>query len=293
MHGLLLDEPQSILVVSVAFLDVPLVTISALEDEQIGQSTETCRSANELHRLRAARATRRLRRGLPSELFPHDTPSNSIIGSPKPGRCPYGVPALPRGGRNLNSWQSIRDAGVDVLKEHRDDLPPEGGVLSTTIALSYRMLNVLDEFTHEYLAIRIARRLKAIDVIDVLSDLFFLRGIPSHIRSDNGPEFVAEAVREWITAVGAKTAYIERGSPWENGYIESFNACATNCSTARSSTLCARPRSSSRAGDAITIQSGPTPQSDTNRRHGRYSCPLRRKYPLGCGIPSAAHRHRR
>ena len=61
-------------------------------------------------------------------------------------------------------------------------------------------------------------------MIDVLSDLFILRGIPGHIRSDNGPEFVAKAVREWITAVGAKTAYIEPGSPWENGYVESFNA---------------------------------------------------------------------
>src|SRR5262249_7124519 len=65
---------------------------------------------------------------------------------------------------------------------------------------------------------------KAIDVIDVLSDLFILRGVPGHIRSDNGPEFVAEAVQAWITAVGAKIAYIERGSPWENGYVESFNA---------------------------------------------------------------------
>src|SRR5256886_12878514 len=81
----------------------------------------------------------------------------------------------------------------------------------------YRMLNVLDEFTHECLAIRVARKLKAIDVIDVLSDLFILRGVPAHIRSDNGPEFVAKAVQEWIAAVGAKTAYIERGSPWENG----------------------------------------------------------------------------
>jgi putative transposase len=88
----------------------------------------------------------------------------------------------------------------------------------------YRMLNVLDEFTHECLAIRVARKLKAIDVIDVLSDLFILRGIPAHIRSDNGPEFVAKALQEWIAVVGAKTAYIERGSPWENGYIESFNA---------------------------------------------------------------------
>src|SRR3954467_942171 len=88
----------------------------------------------------------------------------------------------------------------------------------------YRMLNLIDEFTHECLAIRVARKLKAIDVIDVLSDLFILRGVPGHIRSDNGPEFVARAVQEWITAVGAKTAYITLGSPWENGYVESFNA---------------------------------------------------------------------
>ena len=86
------------------------------------------------------------------------------------------------------------------------------------------MLNVIDEFTHECLAIRINRKLKAIEVIDVLSDLFILRGIPGYIRSDNGPEFVAKAVQEWIAAVGAKTAYIAPGSPWENGYIESFNA---------------------------------------------------------------------
>src|SRR5215207_4495923 len=88
----------------------------------------------------------------------------------------------------------------------------------------YRMLNVIDEFTHECLAIRVARKLKAMDVIDVLSDLFILRGVPGHIRSDNGPEFVAKAVQKWITAVGAKTAYIAPGSPWENGFIESFNA---------------------------------------------------------------------
>ena len=62
------------------------------------------------------------------------------------------------------------------------------------------------------------------DVIDVLSDLFILRGVPAHIRSDNGPEFVATAVQEWIGAVSAKTAYIAPGSPWENGFIESFNA---------------------------------------------------------------------
>jgi len=87
----------------------------------------------------------------------------------------------------------------------------------------FRMLNLIDEFTRECLAIRIDRRLRSTDVIDVLSDQFILRGVPDHIRSDNGPEFVAQAVREWIAAVGARTAYIEPGSPWENGYCESFN----------------------------------------------------------------------
>jgi putative transposase len=88
---------------------------------------------------------------------------------------------------------------------------------------AFRMLCIIDEFTRESLAIRVARKLKATDVIDALSDLFILRGIPAHIRSDNGPEFVAQALRDWIAAVGAKTAYIEPGSPWENGYCESFN----------------------------------------------------------------------
>ncbi|RUM07412.1 IS3 family transposase [Rhizobium fabae] len=87
-----------------------------------------------------------------------------------------------------------------------------------------RMLNVIDEFTRECIAIRVERKLKAVDVIDVLSDLFILRGVPAHIRSDNGPEFIAKALREWIAMVGAKTAYIMPGSPWENGYCESFNS---------------------------------------------------------------------
>ena len=86
----------------------------------------------------------------------------------------------------------------------------------------YRMLNIIDEFTRECLAIRVSRRLKAVDVIDALTDLFILRGIPAHIRSDNGPEFIAKTLREWIVAVGASTAYIEPGSPWENGYCESL-----------------------------------------------------------------------
>jgi len=75
------------------------------------------------------------------------------------------------------------------------------------------MLNLIDEFTRECIAIRVERRLKAVNVIDVLSDLFILRGVPAHIRSDNGLEFIAKTLREWITLVGAKTAYIMPGSP--------------------------------------------------------------------------------
>jgi putative transposase len=87
----------------------------------------------------------------------------------------------------------------------------------------FRMLCVVDEFTREALAIRVGRKLGAADVIDVLADLFIARGTPGHIRSDNGGEFTADAVKGWISGVGAKTAYIEKGSPWENGYVESFN----------------------------------------------------------------------
>jgi len=87
----------------------------------------------------------------------------------------------------------------------------------------FRMLCVVDEFTREALAIRVARRLSSSDVIDTLADLFIARGAPAHIRSDQGPEFIADAVKTWIAGVGAKTAYIEKASPWENGYVESFN----------------------------------------------------------------------
>ncbi len=114
---------------------------------------------------------------------------------------------------------------VRLRPEHRDHVWSYDFVEACTHdGHKVRLLNVIDEFTRECLAIRVARKLKAPDVIDVLSDLFILRGVPAHIRSDNGPEFVAQSVQKWIAAVGAKTAYITPGSPWENGYIESFNA---------------------------------------------------------------------
>ena len=92
----------------------------------------------------------------------------------------------------------------------------------TRDARKFRMLCVIDEFTREALAIRVARRLDSNHVIEVLADLCVVRGVPEHIRSDQGPEFIATAVKDWIAAVGAKTAYIEKSSPWENGYVESF-----------------------------------------------------------------------
>ena len=86
-----------------------------------------------------------------------------------------------------------------------------------------RMLTLIDEYTRECLAIRVARRLRSQEVIETLSDVMLWRGIPAHIRSDNGPEFVAKQLRGWLGKLGTATLYIEPGSPWENGYCESFN----------------------------------------------------------------------
>ncbi len=88
---------------------------------------------------------------------------------------------------------------------------------------SFRMLTVIDEYTRECLAILVARRIRSDDVLHLLADLFADRGSPGHIRSDNGPEFTAEAVREWLDRIDVKTLFIQPGSPWENGYDESFN----------------------------------------------------------------------
>ena len=88
---------------------------------------------------------------------------------------------------------------------------------------AFRILTILDEYTRECLRIMVARRIRSQDVIYELAELFLERGIPEHIRSDNGPEFTARAIRQWLKDLGVKTLYIEPGSPWENGYIESFN----------------------------------------------------------------------
>ena len=85
------------------------------------------------------------------------------------------------------------------------------------------MLTIIDEYSRECLAILVARRLRSDDVLHHLADLFVDRGPPDHIRSDNGPEFTAKAVRAWLGRIGVGTLFIEPGSPWENGYNESFN----------------------------------------------------------------------
>ncbi len=86
-----------------------------------------------------------------------------------------------------------------------------------------KILTLIDEYSRECLALNVGRRLTSQDVIEQLADLFITRGLPDHIRSDNGPEFTAKAVRSWLKRLGVQTLFIEPGSPWENGYIESFN----------------------------------------------------------------------
>jgi transposase InsO family protein len=86
-----------------------------------------------------------------------------------------------------------------------------------------RMLTLIDEYSRECLAIVVERNLKSDDVLFCLTEMFIRHGAPEYIRSDNGSEFIAKSVRQWLSSIGVQTLYIEPGSPWENGYIESFN----------------------------------------------------------------------
>ena len=105
------------------------------------------------------------------------------------------------------------------------------------------------------------------DVIHVLMDLFILRGIPAYIHSDNGPEFVVETIQQWMAAVSARTAFIEPGSPWENGYVENFNArLRDELLTGGSITPSGEPRFSSNPGGATTTRYAHMAASDTGRR---------------------------
>ncbi len=124
-----------------------------------------------------------------------------------------------RGRLYLNDGSCIR-----LRPEHRNHVWSYDFVADRTHdGRAYRMMTVIDEYTRECLAIPVARKLNSEDVLSTLADLMMQRGVPNYIRSDNGAEMTATAVRDWIKSVGAQTLFIEPGSPWENGYNESFN----------------------------------------------------------------------
>jgi transposase InsO family protein len=113
---------------------------------------------------------------------------------------------------------------VRLRPEHKDHVWSYDFMVDRTAdGRAFRILTIIDEYTRECLGILVDRRITSQDVIDKLFQLFVFRGVPEHIRSDNGPEFTARVIRTWLNRLGVSTLFIERGSPWENGYIESFN----------------------------------------------------------------------
>jgi len=124
-----------------------------------------------------------------------------------------------RGRLWLNDGSCIR-----LKSEYKDHVWSYDFMIDRTAdGKAFKILKIIDEFTRECMAILVARKIKNQEVIDILFNLFIFRGILEHIRSDNGPELTAKAVRQWLNKLGVKTLFIEPGSPWENGYIESFN----------------------------------------------------------------------
>ena len=124
-----------------------------------------------------------------------------------------------RGRLCLNDGSCVR-----LRPEHKDHVWSYDFMVDrTSDGRTFRILTIIDEYTRECLGMLVDRRITSQDVIDKLFQLFIFRGVPEHIRSDNGVEFTARAIRAWLNRLGVKTLFIERGSPWENGYIESFN----------------------------------------------------------------------
>jgi putative transposase len=124
-----------------------------------------------------------------------------------------------------------RVAGSGATMDPASDCDRSGAIMSapttseaqTHDGRTLRLMTLIDEFTRESLAIRVARRINSFGVLETMADVMLMRGVPEDIRSDNGAEMTAKVVRNWLTQVGAKTLFIEPGSPWENGYCESFN----------------------------------------------------------------------
>jgi putative transposase len=132
------------------------------------------------------------------------------------------VPQKKRKRRHLGAIQN----GCDRRRaEYKDHVWCWDFVFDRTASGSaLKWLSIVDEYTRECLALKVDRSITSEDVIDTLAELFAMRGVPRHIRSDNGPEFIAHAIRRWLGQVGVETLYVEPGSPWENGYAESFHS---------------------------------------------------------------------
>jgi transposase InsO family protein len=125
-----------------------------------------------------------------------------------------------RGRLWLNDGSCIR-----LRPTHRDHVWSYDFIFDRTRdGRAVKILTVIDEYTRECLALRAERNMRSEEVLEVLDDLFMRRGIPEHLRSDNGPEMTAEVVRSWLDTLEVKPLYIEPGSPWENGYVESFHS---------------------------------------------------------------------
>lgn len=109
--------------------------------------------------------------------------------------------------------------------EHKDHVWTWDFIFDRTAnGRSIKWLSIVDEHTRECLALEVARGITAEQVVDVIKDLFVVRGVPAHIRSDNGPEFIAKVIRDWLAKAEVQTLYIEPGAPWQNGFVESFHS---------------------------------------------------------------------
>lgn len=108
--------------------------------------------------------------------------------------------------------------------EHKDHVWTWDFIFDRTASgTMLKWLSIVDEYTRECLALKVDRRITSEDVIDTLAELFAMRGVPRHLRSDNGPEFIAEAIQHWTRQLDLEPLYIQPGAPWENGYVESFH----------------------------------------------------------------------
>ena len=178
-----------------------------------------------LHRKPSARAQRRER--IHAAVRAVHAESQAIYGSFKIAREMARRDNLESAAEEANS-QGLGVSSNGLMHrraEAKNDVWTWDFVFDRTIAGSpLKWLSIVDEYTRECLALKVDRNIRSEDVIDALAELLAMRGVPRCIRSDNDPEFIAQALRKWLGQVGVETLYVEPGSPWENGYVESFHS---------------------------------------------------------------------